>query len=239
MVTRTKITLENLDKEKEKTKALVNDISHQLKTPLSSLELFNTLLIEEDLEEDERIEFLEKSKYEINNLQWLVKALIKVSRLETGMIDIKPESNDIKNTLLEAINSIYGKALEKNLNIKADNLFSYEINHDKRWTKESLVNILENALKYTKEAGYINISMEKSEMYIKINIRDSGIGIDKQEINKIFNRFYRGNDEIVQSTEESGMGLYLAKWIIEQEGGTIRVKSVLGIGTTFSVIIFT
>ncbi|HDK7215047.1 TPA: HAMP domain-containing histidine kinase [Clostridium botulinum] len=239
MVTRTKITLENLDKEKEKTKALVNDISHQLKTPLSSLELFNTLLIEEDLEEDERIEFLEKSKYEINNLQWLVKALIKVSRLETGMIDIKPESNDIKNTLLEAINSIYGKALEKNLNIKADNLFSYEINHDKRWTKESLVNILENALKYTKEAGYINISMEKSEMYIKINIRDSGIGIDKQEINKIFNRFYRGNDEIVQSTEGSGIGLYLAKWIIEQEGGTIRVKSVLGIGTTFSVIIFT
>ncbi len=140
---------------------------------------------------------------------------------------------------MEAINSIYGKALEKNLNIKADNLFSYEINHNKRWTKESLVNILENALKYTKEAGYINISMEKSEMYIKINIRDSGIGIDKQEINKIFNRFYRGNDEIVQSTEESGIGLYLAKWIIEQEGGTIRVKSVLGIGTTFSVIIFT
>ncbi|APH15751.1 his Kinase A domain protein [Clostridium sporogenes] len=239
MVTRTKSTLENLDKEKEKTKALVNDISHQLKTPLSSLELFNTLLMEENLEGNERIEFLEKSKYEINNLQWLVKALIKVSRLETGMIDIKPDYNDIKNTLLEAINSIYGKALEKNLNIKADNLFSYKINHDKRWTKEALVNILENALKYTKETGYINISMEKSEMYIKINIKDSGIGIDKQELNKIFNRFYRGKNEIVQSTEGSGIGLYLAKWIIEQEGGTIRAKSTLGIGTTFSIIIFT
>ncbi len=76
-------------------------------------------------------------------------------------------------------------------------------------------------------------------MYIKINIKDSGIGIDKQELNKIFNRFYRGKNEIVQSTEGSGIGLYLAKWIIEQEGGTIRTKSTLGIGTTFSIIIFT
>ncbi|WP_051931497.1 HAMP domain-containing sensor histidine kinase [Clostridium sp. KNHs214] len=144
----------NLKKEKENIKSLVTDISHQLKTPLASIKLFNSLLIEEKLTKGEIQEFLLRSKQEINKLEWLFNSLLKISRMEAGMIELKKELKDIKSTLLRAISEIFIKAQEKNIEINAEEIHSVLVCHDPKWTKEAIFNILENSVKYTENSDY-------------------------------------------------------------------------------------
>ena len=234
---RISLSLEELSNEKENIKALVTDISHQIKTPLASIKIFNSILLEDELNLVEEKEFLEKTKYEVEKLQGLSDSLIKVSRMEVGVIELIKESSDIKKTILEAINGVYLKALEKNIEISLNKLDSLEINHDKRWTKEAIFNVLENAVKYTEHNGQINIHMEILDTYIRIDIEDNGIGIPKNNIPRVFERFYRGNSDVIASLEGSGIGLYLAKKIIEEQGGSIIFSSEESFGTKFSIIL--
>lgn len=234
---RMKRNVEGLKHEKENIKALVADISHQIKTPLASIKMFNTMLLEEALNADEKEEFLNSMKNEVEKLQWLSDSLIKISRLETGVIQLKKENKDIKTTIIQAVNGIYLKALEKNIEIVLQSLPSTLMIHDVKWTQEAIFNILENAVKYTPKNGQVLVNLEKLETYIKIDIEDTGIGISQEEIGQIFNRFYRGKSPIVASSEGSGIGLYLARRILEEQGGNIIVASQEGEGSRFSILL--
>ncbi len=234
---RTRLRIEKLDHEKENVQALVTDISHQVKTPLSSIKLFNTMLLNGDANEAEAKEFLNRSRDEINRLEWLTGSLIKISRLESGMIEIAQENRSLNETVRSAMDGIAQKAEEKGISIglKADRDFCAL--HDPKWTCEAIFNILENGVKYTGNGGRIKLQPTETEFFIRLDITDNGIGIPKEEYNEIFKRFYRGRSEVVRKTEGSGVGLYLARKILEEQGGSIIVGSAPGSGTRFSLFL--
>lgn len=229
------IKIKNLDKEKENIKELVTDISHQLKTPLASLKLYNALLLEEDLEEEDRTEFLKTSGMSINKLQSLIESLVNISRLETSMISIKKENKNIKATIVKAIESVKPKAINKFISINLNDFDDKIVPHDSKWTEECIFNILDNAVKYTNLKGEIDIYVQDAINFIRIDIKDNGIGIDKNEFNNIFKRFYRSEE--VQDLEGSGVGLYLSRKILESQGGNIIVSSQKGEGSKFSLFL--
>ena len=228
----------SLSKGKENLQSLVTDLSHQIKTPLSAVKVFYTLLKENQLSPQERNEFFDRLKEQIDKLEWLSDGLIKISKMETGMIRIKKEPADIKETILAGVSEVYGKALEKNLEIDVGALQSLGVPHDVKWTKETIVNVLENSIKYTEVGGKISVHMEKMETYIKIDIQDNGIGIPPQEIGKVFHRFYRGESQQVAATQGTGIGLYLSRKILEEQGGTIVAGSMgEGMGSRFTILL--
>ncbi|WP_347489793.1 HAMP domain-containing sensor histidine kinase [Desulfoscipio sp. XC116] len=238
MSRRMELGFEELRKEKENLHALVTDISHQIKTPLSAIKVFNSLLLEEGLCPGEKEEFLSRTKEQIDKLEWLSEALVKISKMEVGMIRLKMQQADIKRTILAAVNEVYSRALERNIEIIIEDLQSISIYHDIKWTKEAVVNVLENAIKYSEDNGAVNISMERLETYIKIDIKDNGIGISPHEIGKVFNRFYRGAAQKVMGAEGSGIGLYLSRKIIEEQGGAIMAgSSGAGQGSRFTILL--
>ncbi|MDU1539126.1 MAG: HAMP domain-containing sensor histidine kinase [Paeniclostridium sordellii] len=229
------LKIKNINKEKESIKELVTDISHQLKTPLASLKLYNSLLLEEKLDEEDRIEFLTINKMSINKLHNLIDSLVNISRLEASMINIKKEDKSIKQTLTKAIDSVKAKARLKNIKINLIDFEDKTIPHDSKWTEESIFNILENGVKYTHDNGKIEVSLQETINFVRIDVKDNGIGIDKSEFNNIFKRFYRS--EKVEEMEGSGVGLYLSRKIIESQGGNIIVSSKIGQGSKFSLFL--
>ena len=202
---------------------------------IASLKLYNTLLIEEELDDEDRIEFLKTNEMSINKLHNLIDSLVNISRLEASMINIKIENKSIKQTLIKAINSTVPKANQKNININIEDFEDIEIPHDTKWTEESIFNVLENAVKYSSENKDINVQVSETINFIRIDIKDNGIGIDKSEYNNIFKRFYRS--EKVDDIEGSGIGLYLSRKILEKQGGNIIVSSQKEQGSKFSLFL--
>lgn len=215
-----------LNQEKEETKALVTDISHQLKTPVAVLKTTIELLNTEKMTKSERQEFLTHCLSQVEGLENLTKALVNVSRLEKGMVQLSIEASAIDDTILTAVNRIYEKASQKCISIellKNPPLDKVIIPHDKKWTAEVFINLLDNAIKYSEWGSHIQISIEPLTTYIRINFQDEGIGIPKSEYHKIFQRFYRLDS--VKTIEGSGVGLYLSRKIIERQNGTIYVRA--------------
>ncbi len=229
------LEFDKLNIEKENIKSLVTDISHQLKTPLASFKLNNALIIEENDDKDMRLMLLNKNEQIINKLNYLIDALVNISRLEASMISIKVEKGNIKDTVINAINSAYIKALDKDIEIELNECENITINHDIRWSEEAIFNVIENAIKYSSEGSKIKIDISKTINYVRIDIQDNGIGIKEEEYNEIFKRFYRGNTNYVKNIDGSGVGLYLSRKIIEKQGGNIIVKSKLDEGSKFSL----
>lgn len=225
---------ERLFLEKEDTKSLVTDISHQLKTPLASLEMSNSILLNEELTDEERREFLEMSQIGIKKLENLVESLVNISRLEVAMIKLKPVKHNIRETIKNAVNSVYIKAMDKNIEIEAVEFKDYFIEHDPKWTEEAIFNILENAVKYSEKDNVVKINIEETINFIRISIEDNGIGIKEDNYNNIFKRFYRGKHKNI---EGSGVGLYLSRRIIEDQGGSITVRSNIDKGSIFRVLL--
>lgn len=231
--------------EKEETKALVTDLSHQLKTPVASIKMCFQLLEDENLQPEERKEFLNRLGEQIVHLEGLLSALVNISRMETGMIEIRKEMTSIFNTVVQAVNQVYMKAEDKGIEIVIDTdhgeIENLLLAHDAKWTKEAVVNVLENAVKYSPADSTIQIIMKKQIHFLRIEIKDEGIGIKKEEINRIFQRFYRGKHEVVRQAEGSGVGLYLARKIIEEQGGNITVVLPVGSkqvkGSTFAIML--
>lgn len=238
MSRRMELSINKLNSEKENIKSLITDISHQIKTPLASIKLFNSLLIEDDnLSCDEKSEFLGTIKSEVSKLEWLTQSLIKLSRLEASMIQIKKEKSSINETVLNAIKDMYPKALQKNIEINLEPCDEYFIFHDLKWTKEAISNVIENAIKYTGKNGTIDVSIYNMDSFVDISIKDNGIGIPREDFNNIFKRFFRGNSKTVEEAEGSGIGLYLTRKIIEEQGGSITVDSKQGCWTIFNLFL--
>lgn len=230
-----RINMRKIENEKENVKSLVTDISHQLKTPLANVELYNTLLAEEGISDEERLEFLETEGIAIEKLKMLVDSLINISRLEADMISIDKKEENLKECIESAISSVKADAAKKNITIKNDIKEDCILAIDRKWTTEAIFNLLDNAVKYTAPNGKINLSLDNGINYFVLNIEDNGIGIDTDEYNDIFKRFYRSRNDIVQNEKGSGVGLYLVRKIMNLQDGNVMVSSEKGKGSTFTL----
>lgn len=230
-----RINMRKIENEKENVKSLVTDISHQLKTPLANVELYNTLLAEEGISDEERLEFLETEGIAIEKLKMLVDSLINISRLEADMISIDKKEENLKECIESAISSVKADAVKKNITIKNEIKEDCILAIDRKWTTEAIFNLLDNAVKYTAPNGKINLSLDNGINYFALNIEDNGIGIDTDEYNDIFKRFYRSRNDIVQNEKGSGVGLYLVRKIMNLQDGNVMVSSEKGKGSTFTL----
>ncbi|MGG7177600.1 sensor histidine kinase [Clostridium paraputrificum] len=221
--------------EKDNIQSLITDLSHQIKTPLANISMYNSTLLDRDVDKETEKEFLGAINNQIERLQWLVDGLVKISRLESNIISLSSEICPIQNTLAIAISGVYSKAKEKDIKININCGKDIKSNHDKKWTSEALYNIIENAIKYSEKGSTIDIEVESLEVFLRIDIIDYGMGIENKEINNVFKRFYRS--ERVREYNGVGIGLYLAREIVTREGGYIKVKSSLNNGSTFSVFL--
>lgn len=220
--------------EKDMTNQLISDISHQTKTPIANLMLYSELLLEEASLSDGARALATEISTQSEKMKFLIHALIQSSRLEVGIVQVKPVKNNLHLMLEEVISQLESNASDKEIKIgykKTD----LEVVFDYKWTSEAIHNIIENAIKYTKTSGSINIDVEPYEMFYRINISDTGIGIKESEISQVFSRFYRSPE--VSDIQGIGIGLHLAREIIEQQKGFIKVTSVPGRGSKFSVFL--
>ncbi|MDE6663553.1 MAG: HAMP domain-containing histidine kinase [Lachnospiraceae bacterium] len=229
-----KLKSERLNEERDNTKTLVTDISHQLKTPISALKACFTLYTEAETPTDKE-EFHVRCKLQMNKIETLIAALIQISRLETRMITLSIEKVFLTEILAGAINTVYHKAQKKQISIETADFENLSLNLDKKWTIEAIANVLDNAIKYSPEGSQIMLSVQKLYNYVRVFVEDNGIGIPKSEQAKIFKRFYRGNNETVRYEDGSGVGLYLTRKILEDEGGTIFVRPAGECGSEFCI----
>ena len=226
------ISAKRVAEEKDKIKTLISDISHQTKTPIANLILYSELLQEEALSEEARGN-VQALHIQAEKLHFLIDALIKLSRLENGIISLSPRREEISPMLKSVEEQFRTKAESKGLVLKLNEV-DISARFDSKWTREALCNIVDNAIKYTKD-GTIIISVTAYEMFVRIDVADSGIGIEEEEQTKIFSRFYRSH--AVREQEGVGIGLYLVREIITGEGGYIKVASEHGKGSIFSIFL--
>jgi signal transduction histidine kinase len=221
--------------EKETIQGFISDMSHQMKTPLAGISMYTELLAEGGLSADDARDFLSRMKISTEKLQWMMESLIKMSRLESGVIALNPANLDIKQTISEAISGILAAANKRNISIAVSDFRDVTLYHDKKWTIEAIGNILENAVKYSHEDSEIAVSVEPLQQHTKIAITNKGEGIPKSDWHLIFKRFYRGQN--VKEKEGVGLGLYLVTVIMEKQGGYIMVDSIPGQSATFSLFL--
>lgn len=224
-----------VEAEKASLQSLVSDISHQTKTPIANLKMLNDTLLTQPMPEEKRREFLQAMGSQLDKLDFLIQAMVKTSRLETGVIVLKKKEAPIADTLAAALNGVLALMEQKQLSLFVDCPENLTVAHDSRWTSEALFNLLDNAVKYTSPGGSICVAVQEWEMYVKIDVADTGRGISESAQATIFKRFYR--EESVHDMEGIGIGLYLAREIITMQGGYIKVVSEVGKGATFSVFL--
>ncbi len=221
---------ERLEDEQNSTKALVTDISHQLKTPISAMKVCFDMYVEAESRE-EKEEFLSRSRIQMDNLEKLAEALINISRMESNMISPEPQETGLTDILIGAVNIVYHKAAAKNIDIEVGEFEDMKLYMDRKWTAEAVANIIDNGIKYSPEGSRISISVQKLFSFIRVEIEDEGIGIPRDERNRIFARFFRGSRSLIREQEGSGVGLYLSRKILEDQGGTISVRESSGGGS--------
>lgn len=193
------------------------------------------LVAENRVTGEEQREFLEQESQELTKLEQLLNELVNLSRLETHMIQIHSLHESLKKTLTEAVSQIYMKARGKDISIQVEMDDDIVVNHDSKWTVEALTNILENAVKYSPEHTTITVRTQELASNVLIEVEDEGMGIPAEELHKIYQRFYRGRKAKEQVKDGAGVGLYLARKIIEEQGGTIAAKRKAEKGMIFKV----
>lgn len=223
--------------QKENLQKIVSDISHQAVIPVSNVILYSQLLEEELLltegtDNTRAQESINAILGQAGKIDFFLQMLVKLSRLEKGIITVKPEMQSIRN-ILQPLRQQYGlKAEQKNIKFEIEDSAEMAV-FDRKWTIEAVANIIDNAIKYTKEGGRVSVNIIPYSIFLRLDVSDNGIGIKEEEQGKIFTRFYRsGNVRMEQGT---GAGLYIAREVMEAQNGYIKVKSKEGKGSTFSL----
>lgn len=216
------LMLQRSQREEGNLKSNITDITHQLKTPVASLKLSLDIALSEQYAEQERKKFAEQAEVQINKLDLMLDGLAKISQLETDLIQLRPQKLSLQLLINQAVNSVIMKAVEKEMELEVELAEDRMVYVDEKWTLEALGNVLENAVKYAPEKTTVKVQVSSLVTYVLVEIKDEGPGITKEEQNKIYQRFYRGSHS--DSVEGSGVGLYLTRKIIEEQGGTIMVK---------------
>lgn len=219
-------------REKEVVKGLISDMSHQTRTPLANMKLYMELFEDEKLSENGRV-FLSKMRDQMEKIDFLMQSMVKMSRLETGILQIHKENKNIYETIRHAVSNLVPEAATKKIDLYVNCDENMVIFHDSKWTEEAIYNILDNALKYTDPGGKIHVEAQKQELFYKISISDTGKGIAPERQAEIFTRFYREPE--VHDKPGVGIGLYLARKIAEFQKGYIEVQSEVGKGACFSL----
>ena len=222
------VSARNVQAEKDKLKALIGDISHQTKTPIANILLYTQLLSEQP----GNTACLDALERQTKKLQSLIEALVKTSRLESGVIALHPVPGKLLPMLESAVSQLAPKAAAKGIPIvleatDADAVF------DPKWTEEAVYNLLDNAVKYTSAGGAVQVTATAYQMFSAIHVSDTGPGIPEEEQPRVFQRFYRGAEHAEE--EGVGIGLYLVRQIAEGQGGYVKVSSQPGTGSTFSL----
>ncbi|MDR4074982.1 sensor histidine kinase [Eubacterium callanderi] len=221
--------------ERDQVQTLIGDISHQTKTPIANLRLYSDLLAEQSgLPESAQL-LADEIGRQSAKLDFLIQSLIKASRLENGIVQVSPETSAMDVLLESAALGVLKKAQNRSVTLIMDVPQNLSACFDLKWTAEALYNILDNALKYTPPGGEICVTAQAYELFCRIDVSDTGIGISEDEIPKIFSRFYRSS--AVSQEEGVGIGLYLSREIITLQGGYIKVSSEPGKGSCFSVFL--
>lgn len=224
---------ENVKVQKDRIQTLISDISHQTVIPISNILLYSQLL-EEQLLETEYSDQISSIREQTEKLEFLIHSLVKISRMENGIITTTPAMENVTDMLGEVTSQARQKARQKNITLDLkepkEEISAY---FDLRWTVEAIYNIVDNAIKYTDCGGEVKIMVYPYTIFIRIDIIDNGVGMTEEELPKIFGRFYRC--ERTNKETGVGLGLYLARDIINSEGGYIKTATALSEGTTFSV----
>lgn len=227
------LSARNLKAQKDQISALISDISHQTRTPVANLRLYAQLLEEQPLTA-QQAECVQAISGQAEKLETLIQALVKTSRLETGILALHPAPGPIAPVVQRAAAQYAPKAEAKQIRLtvgvtEARALF------DPKWTEESLCNLLDNAVKYTPAGGAVRVEVRPYEMFTAVCVRDTGPGIPEEEQARIFGRFYRAPG--AWQAEGVGIGLYLTRQIAEKQGGYIKLESEPGTGSCFALFL--
>ena len=225
------VSAKNVQQEKEHLKALIGDISHQVKTPTANILLYTQLLSEQPLSQESRL-CVDALEGQTKKLQSMMDALVKTSRLESGVIALHPTYGKLYRVLEAAVSQFAPKAAVKGIAITLESTEAEAV-FDSKWTEEAIANLLDNAVKYTPTGGSVSITVTDYHIFSAIHVRDTGPGIAEEEQPKIFQRFYRGQAHA--ESEGVGIGLYLVRQIARAQGGYVKVCSQVGSGSTFSL----
>ncbi len=216
---------------KEFLRDTIADISHQLKTPLAALQMYNEIIQDEKTGNDVVDNFTQKSSHELNRIENLIQNLLKLARLDAGAIVLEKRNCFLKDFLESTISRFLTRAATEHKSITLDCANDIILNCDEDWLSEAITNIIKNALDHTNSGDAINIGVDETPVVIRITIKDSGMGIHPEDIHAIFKRFYRSR--FSKDRQGIGIGLTLAKSIVEKHGGSLMVESELRKGTTF------
>ncbi len=228
-----RISEESLKLEKQKVEMLVSDISHQVKTPLSNIILYTSLLKENNVSEEDKL-YLENIEKQSKKLDFLIKSLFKISYLENGIFELNIREHSVKKLIEEVTTQHIERIKSKNMNLELE-IIDESAMFDIKWTIEALSNIVDNSIKYGNDNGKIIIKVVSYELFVRIDVIDDGKGIAEAEKEKVFSRFYRSKD--VHDSEGLGIGLYLAREIVNLEGGYIKLDTSQENGVMFSVFL--
>ena len=222
-----------LKKDKESLKDSLSDISHQLKTPLTSINLMiDTLRHQDNLSSTERRELLNNIHRKITNTNFLVHSLLKLSKFDANTIEFNRQNNSLSKILKEVLDNLSTLSDLKNIKINIKGSKDISLYCDYKWEVEALTNIIKNCIEHSNNSSKIDITYQKNDIFTKIIIQDNGCGISKKDLPHIFERFYKAQNS---SKDSIGIGLSLAKTIIEKDNGYITVDSVINKGTTFTI----
>ncbi len=225
-----------LKKEKKALSDSISDISHQIKTPLTSISvMLDILSSEKNIDEDRKNKILHEVTKQIKWINWLLVSLLKLAKLDTKTVNYKFESINLNEFINDCVKKLEIIIEINNVNVVTKINENIEIYIDKDWMKEAVINIIKNAIEHSRENGEIDIECETNSVYTSIKIVDYGEGINKTDLENIFKKFYKGKNS---NKDSIGVGLSLAKRIIEQQNGTITVKSEPNKGTTFEIKLY-
>lgn len=222
-----------LNKEKSFLVDLLSDISHQLKTPLSSMILYNDILLNKDLTKEQERTFLKNSESQLNRMKWLILNLLKLAKIDANAIELEIENQSLNETIEETIEALQDRAIQSK--VKLEFLPNKEIllKHDRLWFQEALINLVKNGIEHSGEGGRVYISIIDNPIYTKIVISNTGEPIGDEDLPYIFKRFYKGKKS--KNSDSIGIGLALAKSVVEKHGGYIDVSSKPSEDTSFII----
>ncbi|WP_291575031.1 sensor histidine kinase [Clostridium sp. UBA4548] len=225
--------LHNLKREKQFLVDLLADISHQLKTPLSSMILYNEIMLSKELSNDQRTTFLVNNKNQLHRMECLIKSMLKLAKIDAKAVEFHKENYSLNETIHEAVEALESMSNEKGIKVKFHEEEVMIFNHDALWLQEALINIIKNGIEHSEQGKEVSVSLIENPVYRRVIIEDNGEGISEEDLPNIFKRFYKAKES--KNTNSVGIGLALAKSIIEAHGGIIEAQSTLGVCTRFII----
>lgn len=216
-------------------KNAMSDISHQLKTPLTSMTVMADLLENPELPDAKRREFVRRAQNQLERMEWLVTSLLKLSKIDAGTVYFKKDDVNVQELIEKTLEPLHGGIDEKKINLTVYGGRNTAFQGDFQWSIEALVNIIKNCVEHLPERGNLQITFSENTLYTEINVIDDGNGIAKEDLPYIFKRFYKGKNA---GDDSVGIGLAMAYTIVKEQNGSLDVRSTQGEGTAFTIKFF-